>query len=368
MNKFKLKNLSLMLLGLTLSAPSLAVDISGSIRANYSIKDFSDASKATGGDFDFNTLGIKLSQDFENYGFVAEYRFADGYDYLKNGYAYWNANEDLTLQLGVVSKAFGNKNFASHNWWYSLNYYLGFEDDYGVGFNINHKFNNFETDFSFIQSSLYKGSDYRNFAGTIGSGTIDGTTYNNKEYNTVSLRESYRWENDNWQVLLGASVEYGQLYNPVADESGDNLNYAVHLDAKYRGWGVQLQYLKYDFDQYDDSQIDTSKIGIGAVNGFYEVAAKGDIMTFNLSKVVDTQWGGQFTFYNDFSILTADESNFDDSVLNSTGVSLSYKQFFVYVDYYHAKNVVWLGDNSLGLKDSDKEWNGRFNIHLQYWF
>ncbi|QIJ06259.1 hypothetical protein [Shewanella chilikensis] len=157
--------------------PSLAVEISGSIRANYSIKDFSDASKATGGDFDFNTLGIKLSQDFEDYGFVAEYRFADGYDYLKNGYAYWNANEDLTLQLGVVNKAFGNKNFASHNWWYSLNYYLGFEDDYGVGFNINHKFNNFETDFSFIQSSLYKGSDYRNFAGTIGSGTVNGTTY-----------------------------------------------------------------------------------------------------------------------------------------------------------------------------------------------
>ncbi|QIJ06261.1 hypothetical protein [Shewanella chilikensis] len=167
---------------------------------------------------------------------------------------------------------------------------------------------------------------------------------------------------------MGASVEYGQLYNPVADESGDNLNYAVHLDAKYRGWGVQLQYLKYDFDQYDDGQIDTSKIGIGAVNGFYEVAAKGDIMTFNLSKVFNTQWGGQFTFYNDFSILTPDESHFDDSVLNSTGVSLSYKQFFVYVDYYHAKNVLWLGDNSLGLEDSDKEWNGRFNIHLQYWF
>ncbi|WP_335908913.1 hypothetical protein [Shewanella indica] len=77
MNKFKLKNISLMLLGLTLSMPSLAVDISGSIRANYSIKDFSDASKATGGDFDFNTLGIKLSQDFEDYGFVAEYRFRE---------------------------------------------------------------------------------------------------------------------------------------------------------------------------------------------------------------------------------------------------------------------------------------------------
>ncbi|TKB49249.1 hypothetical protein FCL40_07885 [Ferrimonas sediminicola] len=364
MNK---KILALPLALFLVSNTASAVEVGGNARVNYSWKDFSETSKATSGDFDFNMFAIKLSEDWGDYGVTAEYRFTDSYDYLKYAYAYWNASEDLTLQLGVVSKAFGNKNFASHNWWYSLNYYLGFEDDWGAGANLAYKKGSWETEFSFHQGATYGASDYRHYAGTVSAGTIGDNTYNNEERNTFDLRQSYRLDGDGYQLLLGASLEYGQLYNRVENESGDTFTWAAHGDLSMGDWGLQLQYLDYSFDQYDDGEVDTNKIGIGAVTGFYEVASEGKILTANISKKFPMSWG-TITLYNDYSVLQPDESSFDDSILNSTGFSVSYKQFFVYVDYYNAKNVLWLGGNSLGLEQASGDWNGRFNINVQYYF
>jgi hypothetical protein len=369
-------------LGLIISAAILAagvnpafaaedgLTIGGSVRANYSYKVDNDASEDKAGDFDFNLLGIKFQDKFENIGVVAEYRFMKDYDFLKYGYAYWDASEDLTVKGGLISKPFGNKNYSSHNWWYSLNYYMGFEDDYGMGLSAEYETNGWLTEASFIQKAAYGGTDNRDFAGTIASGNINGTQYNNEENNTFDVRQSYTMTNGDLTAMLGVSLEYGDLYNSKAGESGDTFNYAAHADFNYSDWNVQLQYLDFDYDQYDDGVVDTNKIGMGMLLYSFEVASKGQIYTANIAKKFKTSWGS-FTVYNDFSMITpdTDDNSFDDSVLNSTGVSISYKKLFAYVDYYTAKNVVWLGgSNSLGLEQANDDWEHRFNINVAYYF
>ncbi len=106
---------------------------------------------------------------------------------------------------------------------------------------------------------------------------------------------------------------------------------------------------------------------MGMLNSFFEVASKGNIYTANLSKKIATSWGS-YTIYNDFSMVSPDLNEFDDSVLNSTGVSMSYGPIFVYVDVYTAKNVLWLGGNSLGLTQANDDWENRFNVNFSYNF
>ncbi|WP_394202501.1 hypothetical protein [Shewanella waksmanii] len=369
MNKYKLA-MSAIAVTLGLNSALVYADdtvIGGSLRANYSYKDYSESSKDKGGDLDFNLLAIKVSHSWDDFGVAAEYRFYDGYDHLKYGYAFWNYDDELTFNIGAISKPFGNKNYASHNWWYSLNYYLGFEDDYGLGVGMAYEKGASTTELAFIKNAVYGGNDHRDFAGTVAKGTVGDTTYNNEQTNMLAGRQSYTLSSGELTTIVGASVEYGQLYNDEFGENGDLLNYAVHLDMNYAGWGLQAQYLAYDFDQYEDGQIDPNKIGMGMLGGFYEVASKGNIYTANLSKTIATSWGS-YTLYNDFSMVQPDVDEFDDSVLNTTGVSISYGQFFVYVDLYSAKNVLWLGGNNLGLTQANDDWNYRFNINMQYYF
>ncbi|MFT5789326.1 MAG: hypothetical protein ACI8SJ_001442 [Shewanella sp.] len=368
MNKVNLALTLSALIGITSNfAVADDLKVGGSVRANYSYSDYSDSSKDKVGDFDFNLLSVTFSDKWNDIGVKAEYRFYQGYDFLKYGYAYWDVNEDLTLSGGVINKPFGNKGYASHNWWYSLNYYLGFEDDYGVGAAAQYQNGSSLTEFAFIKNAVYGGSDHRDFAGTVAKGTVGGTTYNNEETNTLAARQSFTLTSGELTTVLGASLEYGQLYNSEFGENGDTLNYALHLDMNYDGWGVQAQYLAYDFDQYDDGKVDPNKIGMGMLDGFFEVASKGNIYTANLSKSITTSWGS-YTLYNDFSMVQPDAEAFDDSLLNTTGVSLAYGPVYVYVDYYMAKNVLWLGGDSLGLTQTDDDWDHRFNINFAYYF
>ncbi|WP_144211631.1 hypothetical protein [Shewanella donghaensis] len=349
------------------SSPAFSEDspFGGSLRANYSYKDYSEASKEKLGDFEFNLFALQINHKWDDYGVAMDYRFNNGYQALRYGYAFWDVNEDLTFNAGAIRKPFGNINFSSHSWWYSLNYYLGFEDDNGLGLGVKYQNGASTTELAFLKNAVYGTTDHRDFSGTVASGTVGDITYDNEETNTISGRQSYTISNGELTTILGVSVEYGQLYNGQFNENGDTFNYAAHMDMNYDGWGLQAQYLAFDFDQYDDGAIDPNKIGMGLLDGFFEVASKGNIFTANLSKSIPTSWGN-YTIYNDFSMVQPDFAEFDDSILNTTGVSVGYGNFFVYVDLYNAKNVLWLGGNSLGLAQGNDDWDHRFNINFSY--
>ena len=367
----KINKITASLALLLASTSTLAVaGVGGGIEFTYDYSDFSPELQDRKGDISFSQVVLTYDDSFgENseYGVSVNYRLKSGYDYLKHGYFWYKANDDLTFNAGLIRKPAGSNNLTSHNWWYSLNYYYGIEDDYGLGVSMDYRYaDGFQTEIAYLSSSAY--GDGRDFAGTVSKATYEDMDYNSTRSNTIAARQSYRYDQDNFALLVGASVEYGQLYDDVAGENGDSFNYTAFFDATYEGYQLQLQYAAVDFDQYDDGLIDTDIVIMGLGNGTYGAAAKANTIAANLSKKVPTTWGS-ITFYNDYSVVSPDLAEFDKSYVNTTGMYISYGKFNIYVDHYLGKNTVWLGDTALGLADdADDSWNSRFTIALSYYF
>ncbi|MDO6775135.1 hypothetical protein Q4591_07190 [Shewanella sp. 3_MG-2023] len=345
------------------------IDIGGSIKYNYSYQDYSTSSQSKGGDLAFNSFELVAKGEWDAWGSNITYRFMNSYDYLKLGYVYYKGVENWQFDVGLVGKPFGNRNYASHNWWYSLNYYLGFEDAYEVGAKATYAKGGWTSEYAFFKSAAYGASDKRGFSAAAYSGTINGTDYNNEDANTINIRQSYLMELGDLNVELGASLQHGQLYNAQADDNGTSKAYAAHVDANYKGLNIQLQMVDYHFEQYNDGQNDTNYYGMKMLNSSFEVASKGQIYTVNIAKRFTRDWG-HFTVYNDYSMVTPDTADIaqHDTQLNTTGVSIAVDKFRFYVDHYFAKNALWLGDQGIGLVDLDDKWNSRVNVNMAYFF
>ncbi|GAA4883728.1 hypothetical protein [Ferrimonas pelagia] len=364
-------------LALTGTFPLLATEfnpeLGGSLRANYNFKQYNAEHRDTLGELSFNMLELKISDRFadDTWGINASYRFMNGYDYLRYGYIYYNLSPDWQLQAGIVDKPFGNINNASNSWWYSINYYVGFESDPDAGMTaLYHK------DQHRLELGLFKNAEYQNGRGLtadIISGEIGSQTYHNQETNQLNLRYSYFMEQGEWSAILGSSLELGQIYNTEYRENGDRYAIAAHADLSYQDWNLQLQALHYDYRQFDEGgAFDASRIGMGMVNSAFEITNRAQVYSANIARSFDTRIG-RLKLYNDYSHLVADSGNpaHQDTRLNVTGASLSYEKFFLYLDHIYGHNLVWTngdGDNHLGLPQSGSGWGRQINLNIGYYF
>ncbi|MGS0711709.1 hypothetical protein ACVBJC_18220 [Shewanella sp. 0m-6] len=385
MKKLKLS----ILIGALLGAPTVvmadefkpSVDLGGAVKVKYFVDDGNEASKSNGGTFAFDALELDIdSQISENWTASAKYVFKNSSSnhFIKYAYAAYNGVEDWQFQGGVISKPFGNKSFISHNWWESINYYMGFEDDYDLGAKAIYNTGNWTSEVAFFKNSEYSSSDTRGYAADGFTGSVGDNTYNNEETNTFNIRQSYVLDFDKLTVQLGASLEYGQLYddgmrnnvNTGKDGHGTSTAYAIHLDAQYSGYQLQLQMVDYDYDQFDNED----KNGLYAMKmggGAYEVAAKGQIFAANVAKTIGYDWG-TVTLYNDYSHLTPNtdvNASLNDSVINTTGMSIAVSDFYIFVDHIYGKNAVWIGgQQGLGIENQDDDFYSLFNVSVSYYF
>ncbi|WP_143165724.1 hypothetical protein [Ferrimonas marina] len=350
-----------------------APQLGGSLRLNYNWKAFDPASRDVGGDLAFDMLELKLDDRFadDRFGFSANYRLMQGHDYLRYGYLFYNPSDDWQWQLGVVDKPFGSLNLASNSWWFSINYYVGFESDPDTGVVSRYQRDNHRLELGFFKNAEY--GDGRGLAADISHGEIGQQTYHNKETNQLNARYSHFLEQGDWYAILGGSLELGQIENIRYRETGDRVAVAAHLDLSWRDWNLLLQALHYDYRQYDEGQgFDTSRIGMGMLNSRFEIASRAQIYTLNLARGFDTPLG-RLKLYNDFGYLTPDTGNQsqDISRLNVTGASLSYQKFFLYLDHIAGDNLLWTngdGDQHLGLAQSGDGWGRQVNLNVGYYF
>ncbi|EDQ01774.1 hypothetical protein [Shewanella benthica] len=54
-------------------------------------------------------------------------------DVIHHAYAGYSFNEEQSIQLGVTQVPFSLLPYGAHSFWFSANYYLGFEDDEDAG-------------------------------------------------------------------------------------------------------------------------------------------------------------------------------------------------------------------------------------------
>lgn len=376
-----------------------SLHVGGALRYNMLLTSYESDIDAQSSQFTMDTWRINVLYDNPGgIGLNFEYRFYPtfGTHFIKQGWLDYNFNEQTQMQLGVTQVPFGNLQYNSHNWWFSLPYYVGLEDDHDMGVKITKTTDNMQWDFAYFFQADPEGPVGGN--GSFGSGgsgryaydVIPGGNASLTERNQFNVRGAYQLDNGE----VGASIQYGQLYNSARDEMDSQYAFAVHADLNRGNFNIKPQFLYYGMDAADDSGEDLSTVYMGAYGIPYEVSTEAWIATLGLSYSYDVDWGPitNLNFYNDFSYMsnttgegtttraTGDnitlDDNFEYTIQNITGFLVSAGPVFTYFDIAQGVNQPWLTDNfgvgvgpgheDLGLGES--EYNIRFNINIGFYF
>ncbi|MCH8556843.1 MAG: hypothetical protein LAT84_03420 [Balneolia bacterium] len=377
--------------------PSLHVG--GALRYNLILENFESDMDPTKGSFTMDMWRINVIYDNPGgIGLNFEYRFYPtfGTHFIKQGWLEYNFNPQTQVQLGVTQVPFGNLQYNSNNWWFSLPYYVGLEDDHDMGIKLTRTWDNFQLDAAYFFQPEPEGPVGGNGSfGTGGSGrysydVIPGDEASLTERNQFNLRGAYLFDSGEF----GASVQYGQLYNSATDEFSGRYALAAHGSFDFGNFNVKPQFAYYSMDAQNDAGEDISTVFMGAYGIPYEVSTEAWIATLGLSYSYDVDWGpiSNILFYNDFSYmenligegtttlasgdqLTLD-NNFQETIQNITGFLVTAGPVFTYFDIAQGLNQPWLTDDfgvgvgpgheDLGLRDPD--YNIRFNINIGFYF
>ncbi|MDD3077578.1 MAG: hypothetical protein PHH37_00540 [Paludibacter sp.] len=361
------------------------VKLGGALRFNYNLSSWKEGQNDRGGDFGYDVFRINANAKYKGVKLNAEYRlYSTGFGggMLKQGWVGYDFNAADELQVGLTQVPFGNTQYNSHNWFFSINYYLGLEDDHDMGIKFNHNGSNWEYSLAFFKNAEEMGfgnysdvSDSR-YSYDVSSIDYDGNEtldLRNKEINQFNGQLSYKLGNDRTNHKIGVSAEYGGLYNLDVQETGSHYALAAHYDLNISRFNLKAQASYYKYNpktRVDDLQ---NVVAMTAYGAPYLVASKATTYTLGAAYSIPVKWGpvSSLQVYNDFGLMDKVNSNFQNSLMNVTGILVSAGNVYTYIDYAAGKNQPWLGSvwtDALAAGTIDAKWNTRFNINIGYYF
>lgn len=358
--------------------------IGGAVRYNYIYKDWSQASKNNAGDLGQDIFRLNVEGNYKQLYMNAEYRFftkAAGGGILKKGYMGYKFNENHNLQFGLTGAPFGLLPYTSNDFYFAMNYFIGLEDDDDLG--VKYIYTNGPWN---VQAAYFKNSDLFG-----GSGPAPLNRYSLdlvgkvKEVDQFNGRVTYTY-GETFKQEFGLSAMLGRSYDIDTEKYGKRQAFAAHYQADYSNFNLKLEYLRYDYEHPDGK---TPYFTVGAFNGKYNVANKGQTFTCSAAYKLEVNKGvlDYFLFYNDFSMLKKDDIELanqtlvcNDSFIETLGCGISAGPVYIYVDNIWGKNMPWLGGTENGFVqgknltpeeqdlNQNEEWHYRFNVNVGYYF
>ncbi len=381
--------LGLLLLAMLLCIPAngFAADntdgihVGGAVRFNYVYTDWSQTSKDKVGDIDFDTFRLDMNGELGKMLLSAEYRFYPQQNWNGPHHAWigYNFNSHWQGQIGLNKVPFGILPFASHGYWFSGAYYLGFEDNYDMGAKTIYNDGPLN-----IQMAFYKNGDLGSpgNAGRYSVDVLNGSAggdwggaqaaSTNEKTNQGNLRVAYTFESsDTCSTEIGASYQYGGLYNSKIHKTGYHWAGAVHLNGNYGRWNIQLEGIHYEFAPKDQPGVLPNIITMGAYGGVWGVPAKADIGIANISYGLPVSWGpiSKLTFYSDNTAIKPKNHNWNTIWQNAVGTMISAGPVYVYVDVISGENMIFMNGNMVDNSVSThNKRSTRLNINFGYYF
>ena len=351
------------------------VKVGGAVRFNYRYDDdsrYHQASKDRGGDMKFDLFRLDVNGSYKGVLVSAQYRFMEGMNFIHHGWVGYNFTDDLQVQLGLTQVPFGILPYASHNWWFGIPFYLGFEDDYDMGVKLVEHQGPWDLQVAFFKNGdLGNASDPERYSYDL----VTQGDQQNEETNQVNARLAYTLKHgDLGSTELGLSGQWGQLYNNTTKEKGSQWAAAAHLNGYYGPFNLMLEAIRYALDPKNPVGVSDKTVLVGAYNYANEIAAKGTVFVANLSYDVPVAWGpvSKLTFYDDYSRLVKDEKSFQDSEINTLGCMITAGPVYTYVDLIMGRNAAFIGaggvDGFAGGQHRDDGWNNKVNINVGYYF
>lgn len=384
MKKFNTLILFLMLSTFVFAQDKPEVTVGGALRYNYNYSSWKEGQKDRGGDFGYDVFRINAKASYKDIKLNAEYRFYSSYfggAMLKQGWLGYDLNKKNNLQLGLTQVPFGITSYNSHSWFFSMNYYVGLEDDHDMGLKLTHSDDTFDYAIAFFKNAeeLKFGAttdlDNSRYAYDVSSITdTDGNLIlRNKEVNQLNGKIVYKTGNDHTKHRIGMSVEYGGLYNLDTQETGDRYAISGHYQLKSGNFDVMAAYVYYQNNPENPEGQPDDLIAMSAYGAPYLVAAEATTYTLGIAYSIPVEWGpiSSLQFYNDFGMLDKANEDYADSFMNDLGVLITAGSVYTYVDYAMGKNQPWLGSvwtDALGAGTPNEDWEARFNINIGYYF
>lgn len=346
-----------------------SLDLGGALRFNHNFSSWKPNQMRRGGDFGFEMFRIDVHATYKKWEFLAEQRIYSeefGGAFLKYGYFQYNISEEQKLRFGLIPAYFGAQQFNSHSWFFQLPFYLGFEDDHdmGVSYDLN-------TDRHQLDIAFYKNAEEYSFSD---NAPISDSRYNydfsgdNKEVNQLTLRYNYKFEKDG-NHLLGASIQYGGIWNIPSESMGDHYGIGLHYDGTLGQWNLKTQLLTYN----NRAVGNPSAIEMTAYGFPYQTAARASIFSIGLAYTWEVDYGpiNSIQFYNDYAYMDKAIENWEDTQMNVTGALINAHPAYFYIDMARGLHHPWLGpqwENALTTGDENNSWEYRFNVNFGFYF
>lgn len=357
------------------------LNIGGALRYNLYLTDYGGELNEQDSQFTFDTWRINVDGQTAGININFEYRFYPtfGTHFVKQGWLGYDFSDQTNLQVGVTQVPFGLLQYASHNWWFQLPYYMGLEDDHDMGFKVTTSTGDWDLAFAyFMQADPNGGTDFApantgRYSYDIVSAPDQGQS--NQETNQFNARAVYNWDHGSSGTTdIGGSAQYGGIYNSVLDETDDHYALAGHLDGTYGNFNVKAEYIYFNHNVRTDegANADVVKMAAYGVDA-YDVAAEGSMYVLGASYSHDVDWGAisNIEFYDNYTYMDKANDAFTSSQHNVLGFLVTAGNVFTYFDIASGKNQPWLTDDfgqGLGAGTEDPRWNTRFNINIGYYF
>lgn len=363
------------------------IDIGGALRFNYNLSSWKPEQVARGGDFGFDLFRINAKAQYKGVKMDAEYRLYSedfGGGMLKQGWIGYDFNSKTELQIGLTQVPFGITQYNSHSWFFSLNYYIGLEDDHDMGVKFSHRGQHFEYDIAFFKNAeelrfgnLSDVSDSR-YSYDIASKDTDGDgtpDFRNKEVNQFNAKAIYKFRSNNvLQHRIGISGQYGGMLNLDTKKTGNRYALAAHYELDVHKFNIKAQITHQKINPKHPKDTPSGKVAMTAYGYPYFIASKMTTYTLGASYAIPIKWRpiSNIMIYNDFGIGDKMKREFNNTYMNVLGALVTAGQVYTYIDLAMGKNMPWLNadfDNSLADGSHvSQEWETRFNINIGYYF
>ncbi len=349
------------------------IKVGGAVRFQYAYRDFNEAQTEREGNLELDTVRLNFDGEIGDVILSAEYRFYEYMDVIHHGWFGYNFADVWQAQVGFHRVPFGILPYNSNNFFFSSNYYIGFEDDYDAGIKFIGDYQALNVQFAYYANDeITFGARNERYSYDI---LRDNSGNELEENNQFNLRLAHTLQHSEGSSSeIGFSTQFGWLADKgtsagvmparaaTGEDVGDNLALALHLHGDYGPWGLMLQAMTYDYDMDNGDQI----LGVGAYAFDDTIAAEADSYTANISYDWPIAFGAisGIRFYNDFSYVTNKSANLAATWQNVLGAAISAGGLYTYVDLVRAKNQPFIGGTMTG--DGDEE--TRFNINFGYYF
>jgi hypothetical protein len=347
------------------------VKIGGAARFNYEYKSYESNSSA----LDFELFRIKVEGRVSDIEFYAQYRWYEDFNFPEYAYLGYDIDTNNRIEFGLNRVPFGLQPFSSHGYWESLLYHIGLDDDNDVGAKYIYNNNGFELIAAFYQNAeLSKGQENRfSFDLVTRQDDIATADINEREANYEKNQWNLRIEKKFGNLSLGASAQYGDIFNEDTSRSGSQDIKAIHASYNYHKWNYQIEIGTYDFDTKNSDDVSSDQVLFGAFGTRFHVASNADFLLLNIERKIDTSSIGfidELSCYNNWGIISPkrDSENVgNDTTQNLLGCSIKKGPLLIFSELISGNNSFFVNGPGVGLNGSTSL-DHRVNINIGFYF